>query len=259
MGIDPDSEHVGVKSSVRVPAQSSLQGVAVELGKHWNAMLDVLRKSVGHQEVQIWLGDAKPVSESQHEVIVSVPNQYYVDWIEENYRSALEEEAAIRFNRPVSLSFQGEDMPVAQETTSGSPPPTARPSQPMQMGVNKNQTFKNFVVGSCNQFAHAAAGAVAERPASTYNPLFIYGATGLGKTHLMHAIATQPEGEGSRLCRGSRNGADEPFGSEGCKVHLFLFCSFLSHESIQLTRAETGAQTKSAGTGAGTCLICMKC
>ncbi len=77
--------------------------------------------------------------------------------------------------------------------------------------------------------------------------------------HLMHAMAAQPEGEGSRLCRGSRNGADEPFGSEGCKVHLFLFCSFLSYESIQLTRAETGAQTKSAGTGAGTCLICMKC
>jgi len=166
-----------------------MQGVALDLGEHWNAMLDVLRRSVGHQEVEIWLGDAKPLNENQHELVISVPNQYYVDWIEENYRKALEEEASIRFERPMALLFQGKDTPPPQDTPTESTPTTTRPSQPIQMGVKKNQTFNNFVVGSCNQFAHAAAGAVAERPASTYNPLFIYGATGLGKTHLMHAIA----------------------------------------------------------------------
>ena len=151
-------------------------------------MLDVLRRSVGHQEVQIWLGDAKPMSESQHEVVISVPNQYYVDWIEENYRTALEEKLAFGLSDPLSVVSGQRNAAPSGATHIASRAFSAAVTH--SNGVNKNQTFNNFVVGSRNQFAHAAAGAVAERPASTCN-LFIYGATGLGKTHLMHAIANQ--------------------------------------------------------------------
>ena len=121
-------------------------------GQHWNEILDVLRQSVGHQEVQIWLGDATLVSMNEHELTVAVPNQYYVDWIEENYKAALEEEALRSFNRPMSIILKGQKTPSPKPSPST---PSVHHSQPKQMGVNKNQMFRNFVVGSCNQFAES--------------------------------------------------------------------------------------------------------
>jgi chromosomal replication initiator protein len=126
---------------------------------------------------------------------VRVPNPLFKDWLTKHY-SAVIAEAMNEVKRPnLTLNFVADsqpDVPViplnadeAAALESGPPPPT---TQPGPAGLNPRYTFDTFIVGSSNQFAHAACRAVAEAPSRSYNPLFIYGGVGLGKTHLMHAV-----------------------------------------------------------------------
>src|SRR5215216_6516818 len=126
-------------------------------------------------------------------VVLTVPNDFTRNWIEAHFFGLVQ--AAVREltgdERPVRLAVRTERDPneavVAAETGSSSSitPPARTPSG----GLNPKYTFDSFVIGSSNRFAHAAALAVAEAPAQAYNPLFIYGGTGLGKTHLLQAVA----------------------------------------------------------------------
>lgn len=176
----------------------------MDLGRLWDRLLDAMRQRIGHQDVEIWLKAASPVrvdagSEGTDVLVLEVANRYYADWISDNYIDALSEELALAAGRPLGLHFSWNDEPTAESRRAKAEAPTA--SLPRAIGVNPAQTFENFVIGECNKFAHAAAAAVADHPARNYNPLFIYGATGLGKTHLMHALsnrvlATHP---GSRI------------------------------------------------------------
>jgi chromosomal replication initiator protein len=163
--------------------------IVMEPHHFWDSLLDAMRRRIGSQDVEVWLKAANPVHLDGESMTLEVANRYYADWIMDNYLEQLRGEAKVLLGHPLDLRFTWPDEPTAEEQR---PTLELDPDRgPRGLGVNPNQTFENFVIGECNKFAHAAASAVADHPARNYNPLFIYGATGLGKTHLMHAIANR--------------------------------------------------------------------
>lgn len=148
----------------------------------WDSLLEAMNHRIGREDVEIWLNAATPIHLQDDSICLEVENRYYVDWITENYLADLVGEASALRGRPTRFEFQTRASSEQHEKTRGA-------EAPRSVGVSSNQTFTNFVVGECNQFAHAAARGVADSPAQQYNPLFIWGSTGLGKTHLMHAVA----------------------------------------------------------------------
>ncbi|HWC65681.1 MAG TPA: chromosomal replication initiator protein DnaA, partial [Thermoanaerobaculia bacterium] len=150
----------------------------------WKQFLSALEPQIEEKEFRTWFLPAKfggqsPAGDRPVWKIV-VPNAVFVDWIPSHHSAALRA-AAEKIGIPdLTLEFS------AAEPARGTEP--ASPPEPPP-GINPRYTFQNFVVGSSNQFAHAAARAVAEAPSRSYNPLFVYGGVGLGKTHLMQAIA----------------------------------------------------------------------
>ncbi len=148
----------------------------------WSGISGRLRDSLTDQTFVTWFGDVAVVDIADGGIVLGVPNDFTRSWIDEHFRGLLN--AAVR-------DAVGDDRPVrlvVQEGDGGSDraePELDRRSE----GLNPKYTFDTFVIGSSNRFAHAAALAVAEAPAKAYNPLFIYGGTGLGKTHLLQAIA----------------------------------------------------------------------
>lgn len=159
----------------------------MDLTTLWDHLLSAMQRRIGHQDVEIWLKTAEPLRLDGNVLVIEVANRYYADWIGDNYLEDLQEEASAALGMGIELEFSFGDEPSAEVGRRGLERTHDR--LPRALGVNQAQTFDNFVVGECNKFAHAAAGAVSDHPARNYNPLFIYGATGLGKTHLMHAIA----------------------------------------------------------------------
>jgi len=169
----------------------------------WNEVAGRLRGALNDTTYSTWFGEAQGLELSRATFVLAVPNDFTRDWIEGHFLGLIG--AAIRDvtgeERPVQLRVV--DLPGGAESTEplgaqavGLDPveltrlrPTATQSRPESGGFNKKYTFDSFVIGSSNRFAHAAALAVAEAPAQAYNPLFIYGGTGLGKTHLLQAIA----------------------------------------------------------------------
>ncbi|NCG20241.1 MAG: chromosomal replication initiator protein DnaA [Rhodobacterales bacterium] len=156
----------------------------MDLTQLWDRLIAAMQERVGRQNTEIWFQNASPIRMDANTLVVQVENRYYADWIRENYLEDLQIEASLALGHPMDLSFQyqGEENidPVSHATKA--------PAVQRAIGISEHQTFDSFVIGECNKFAHAAACAVAEKPARAYNPLFIYGSTGLGKTHMMHAI-----------------------------------------------------------------------
>ena len=162
----------------------------------WQAVLGQLQMDMPKASYETWVKDAQLVAYEDGEFIIGVPNAYARDWLESRLLSIVMRLLTGIMNRTVSVRFivwqydtepampEVEDEPVIlpeiQSVTRSNP----------QNGValKSRYTFENFVVGASNRLAHAASLAVAERPAQAYNPLFLYGGVGLGKTHLLHAI-----------------------------------------------------------------------
>jgi chromosomal replication initiator protein len=155
----------------------------------WSEVAGRLKGALNDTTYRTWFAEAEGADLSNEAFVLSVPNDFTREWIEGHFLGLIG--AAVRDvtgqERRVALSVT-ERMPVATPNS-----PAEAPKQPgggsVQSGMNPKYTFDLFVIGSSNRFAHAAALAVAEAPAQAYNPLFIYGSTGLGKTHLMQAIA----------------------------------------------------------------------
>ncbi len=154
-------------------------------------LLGQLRARLGEQNFQTWISPIRLTDWRDGVLTIEVPSKFFRDWLDEHYRGLIEETGRGIMNRPVAVNFQiGAHPPELIEE----PPPRIVPAAPSPLKLcelNPKYSFNRFVVGPCNCFAHAAALAVAQRPGKSYNPLFIYGGVGLGKTHLMQAIAQE--------------------------------------------------------------------
>jgi chromosomal replication initiator protein len=155
----------------------------------WNEVAGRLKGALNETTYRTWFAEAEGAELSDDAFVLGVPNDFTREWIEGHFLGLIG--AAVRDvtgqERRVALTVTERipaDTPVPAEAPTGRSGSGAGDS-----GMNPKYTFDLFVIGSSNRFAHAAALAVAEAPAQAYNPLFIYGGTGLGKTHLMQAIA----------------------------------------------------------------------
>jgi chromosomal replication initiator protein len=162
---------------VERPIELTAEGV-------WNEISGRLREAMSETTFATWFDQVGVIEVNDRELVLGVPNDFTRDWIDGHFvdmiGAALGEIAGERGVRLLVRERQSE----AQERSEA----PRRREQP-RVGMNAKYTFDSFVIGSSNRFAHAAALAVAEAPAQAYNPLFIYGGTGLGKTHLLQAVA----------------------------------------------------------------------
>src|SRR5215468_951005 len=162
----------------------------------WQRLSATLKPQISADSFKRWFSTVELVEAKEKSITLTVPNNIYQLWIESNYMSALQNAIVSTLGGPRSVKFcapsaaraqtPGEDSANVPETLP-TPQVEARPGTTVP-GLNPRNTFESFVVGPNNEIAHAASLAVAQAPARTYNPLFIYGGVGLGKTHLMQAI-----------------------------------------------------------------------
>ena len=148
----------------------------------WSKAVETLKARLGTEVVGRWIEPLKLSSVSEEAVVFEAPNAFFRDWVAAHYTPMLQESFGGRQVNIITPADAASTAPRAPAHEPG-PPRHERPG-----GLNPKFTFDRFVVGPSNRFAHAASLAVAESPAKAYNPLFIYGGVGLGKTHLMQAI-----------------------------------------------------------------------
>jgi chromosomal replication initiator protein len=160
----------------------------------WEEISGRLREALSDGTYSKWFGDVHELRLDDDTLVLTVPSEFTRDWIEGNFLGLIG--AAVRdivgIERPIELRVaDGADTPTEDRAGSEGVVPMVQRlrERPESGGFNAKYTFDSFVIGSSNRFAHAAALAVAEAPAQAYNPLFIYGHTGLGKTHLLQAVA----------------------------------------------------------------------
>jgi chromosomal replication initiator protein len=156
----------------------------------WRAVLGDLQVSLSPANFETWLKDTSLVEVDENRFRISAPNGFARDWLDNRYRTLISQALARVIGGSVQVEFvvadaQGPGPAQADGETLPLPPASAGGNT---VNLNSRYTFSNFIVGSANRLAHAAALSVAERPGHAYNPLFLYGGVGLGKTHLMHAI-----------------------------------------------------------------------
>jgi chromosomal replication initiator protein len=168
----------------------------------WDQVLGRIEEKVGRHSFHTWFKPTSLLADEGSLVTVRVPNPLFTEWLPKHYSVVLAEALKDVGRSDVELIFVPEGVallaPDEERVLTRSPARVAEPTIPVAdeltvhvsapAGLNPRYTFDTFIVGPSNQFAHAACRAVAEAPSRSYNPLFIYGGVGLGKTHLMHAI-----------------------------------------------------------------------
>ncbi|HTY41988.1 MAG TPA: chromosomal replication initiator protein DnaA [Thermoanaerobaculia bacterium] len=158
----------------------------------WGSILKQLEGKLDAKELKTWFGPTRQLgfdpASGAGMLTVSVPSRVFAEWIESRHGGLLAREAAGAGFPGIAIRFESSGVDGVE---AGPVAAAVAPSAERTAASNPRFTFENFVVGSSNQFAHAAARAVAESPSRSYNPLFLYGGVGLGKTHLMHAIAQE--------------------------------------------------------------------
>jgi len=166
---------------VEKPTELTAEGV-------WNEISGRLRETLNENTFSTWFAEVDAAEITDDEFVLSVPNDFTREWIEGHFldliSAALAEVAGER-----SIRLRIAERTAKQSQAPNDEPKLAQPAPQFPPSINAKYTFDSFVIGSSNRFAHAAALAVAEAPAQAYNPLFIYGGTGLGKTHLLQAIS----------------------------------------------------------------------
>ena len=167
----------------------------------WEEVLARIDTKINRHSFYTWFKPTAYLADRGDSIQVRVPNVLFRDWLTKHYSAVLNEALGELGRKDTTITFVAEgqthdplppltdpvappsvDQPVTAESDTV-PGPISAPS-----GLNPRYTFETFIVGSSNQFAHAASRAVAEAPSRSYNPLYVYGGVGLGKTHLMHAV-----------------------------------------------------------------------
>jgi chromosomal replication initiator protein len=166
--------------------------------KVWQAVLGELQLGISKANFDTWFKNTSILSTEDDVYIVGVPNAFAREWLESRYRQQVKQALQRSIGHTVDVRFVTATTAAVTRDSYSQPLPTTleRPARGESQGptagspatLNGRYTFSTFVVGSSNRLAHAAALSVAERPGHSYNPLFLYGGVGLGKTHLMHAI-----------------------------------------------------------------------
>ena len=194
----------------------------------WRATLGDLQLQMTKPTFDTWLKNTGAISYEDGTLIVGVHNAYAKDWLENRLLPIVKRTLAGIVGRTVeakfvldtkALSGDGDSLHLLQSPVSPQPE-TITTKNPLHMMLNSRCTFSTFVVGPSNRLAHAAAMAVADNPAKAYNPLFVYGGVGLGKTHLMHALGHACKQKGYRVLYAS----SEKFTNE-------LINSILNHKT----------------------------
>lgn len=156
------------------------------LNNIWNKVLDIIKVELTEVSYNTWLKTITPISISNKNIVLAAPNKFtkdilqnrYLNLIENAIKEVTQEQYTIQFIIPGDQEYSKVEDPLPKESSEDN----------QRAQLNPKYSFDTFVIGNSNRFAHAASLAVAEAPAQSYNPLFIYGGVGLGKTHLMHAI-----------------------------------------------------------------------
>jgi chromosomal replication initiator protein len=157
-----------------------------QAASYWAVCAERIRSVVSPQSYEAWVRPIQAGPMTGEALALIVPNQFVVEWLRERYMNLLTDEVRrISGNQRMAIVFQ-----VSDPNPSTIPPPPQMKVKERRQGsrLSSRYTFETFVVGSGNQFAHAASRKVAEQPGSAYNPLFLYGGVGLGKTHLLNAV-----------------------------------------------------------------------
>jgi len=162
----------------------------------WSKILEILEKETSQQNFSTWLKPIKFKNIDSTNINIAVNNKFFSDWIRENYKERIERIYETKYGEKKYLVINIEEF-KKEITKKNKNNNEIKSKKPIEISVNtftninNKYLFNNFVCGPSNQFAHAASLAVANNPATTYNPLFIYGGVGLGKTHLIHAIGNE--------------------------------------------------------------------
>ena len=169
----------------------------------WSAALGELQLQMTQATFDTWLRDSRLLKEEDGTFVIGVKNGYAKDWLEHRLLATIKRTLARLTGRTVAVKFvvwseqaqQQDEVPLLNSPTQA----TEQATLASPANLNPRYTFDSFVVGPGNRLAHAASMAVAESPANAYNPLFVYGGVGLGKTHLLHAIGHICQAQGQRV------------------------------------------------------------
>ncbi len=160
----------------------------------WQNILDKLEENINPQSFKTWFSDTRLVDMSDKALMIRVATQFAANYLNQNYKDILSEISFSLYGRKYDVQFITHPWKTASE--SGDVPDYSQNHITVNTKLNERFSFEQFVVGKNNNFAYSTAKAVAESPGYTYNPLFIYGESGMGKTHLMQAIGNYVANEG---------------------------------------------------------------
>src|SRR5690349_20591656 len=170
--------------------------------KIWAAAQEHLRSMLSADTYNLWFAPLHVCDHEHNGIVLEVANDFCEVWLKDNYLSLLQDVVALASGHQLQITFKVPSSNNAAPTPAQPAQETAKPAESLperssgnhELGFNPKNTFETFVVGNNNNFAYAAALAVAQSPGKSYNPLFLYGGVGLGKTHLLHAIGQHVAG-----------------------------------------------------------------
>ncbi|HID39607.1 MAG TPA: AAA family ATPase [Calditrichaeota bacterium] len=168
----------------------------------WKGVQDILKNNLNLRSYNTWFAPTEAIAMDDHSIEISVPNRFFCEWIDNHYSKIVQNALTQILGYTVKIKYSVKNNPIpgtpyqatdwqkaTPEENSGASLPQQVIESPYYTRINERYIFDNFIVGDSNHFAYAAARAIADSPGRTnYNPLIVYGGTGLGKTHLIQAI-----------------------------------------------------------------------
>jgi len=161
----------------------------------WQTVLAQIQLNISEANFATWFKNTQILSKEEEKIVISVPNSFAKEWLENKYQRTILKVLHRQDSKIKKIDFIVGKTNLRTQETPFIVPKTDQPelkiSKSSKTGLNPRYTFENFIVGSFNELAHAAAWAVSENPGLVYNPLFVYGKVGLGKTHLLQAVGNE--------------------------------------------------------------------